>query len=556
MIAARQKRIKVADRSEYGWATVDEYEQDQLAADKEDAKRLEKAEKSASSKAAKRKKVTSTSRSDSGRRPQSRPMEPVRRFPVPGPVNSGQPPPLQAQPYRPRPLGPCWNCLEMGHIKATCPKLTRPYPLNIEPVNECKTMGGKVGSSVTDSDACDTCQPDKVRKGDKGSEPLKACSEKRAYNKEGWNGLVSDKESNGLDPDLSRYWELEQEGIQVSDVQGQLLANIKFWEQVLEAPPQIIDCIKEGYKLPLLSLPEPYRKPNHKSALQNKEFVNQAVSDLINNRCVVIIENVPPVCSPLSVVINDSGKKRLVIDLRHLNQYLQKDSFKYEDLRTAMLLFQKEDYLFSFDLKSGYHHVDIHKQHQKYLGFAWDMGHNLQHYMFKVLPFGLATACYVFTKLLRPLVKYWRSQGLRAIIYLDDGIVAVSGKEAAHKASHSVRTDLAKAGFVEHSAKCMWEPTQNLCWLGFELDLKVGFISVPRSKIMALQTLLEKASEQEVLTARHLASITGKIISMSLALGTIARLQTRSLYALINTRESWCQKLVPRSKSGTTVLER
>ena len=87
------------------------------------------------------------------------------------------------------------------------------------------------------------------------------------------------------------------------------------------------------------------------------------------------------------------------------------------------------------------------------------------------------------------------------------------------------------------------EPTQNLCWLGYELDLKVGFISVPQRKIMALQTLLEQASEQEVLTVRHLASITDKIIFMSLALDTIARLQIRSLYALINTRESWCQKL-------------
>ena len=293
-----------------------------------------------------------------------------------------------------------------------------------------------------------------------------------------------------LDIELGRYWELEQEGPQISDVQGHLLANINFWEQVLEAPPQIIECIREGYKLPLLSLPEPFTRSNHKSALQNKEFVNQAISDLINNRCVVRIENTPPpICSPLSVVVNNSGKKRLVIDLRHLNQYLLKDSFKYEDLRTTMLLFQKEDYLFSFDLKSGYHHVDIHRQHQKYLGFAWDMGNGPQHYVFKVLPFGLAIACYIFSKLLRPLVRYWRSQGLRAIVYLDDGIVAVSGKEAAHKASHSVRTDLAKAGFVEHSAKCTWEPTQKLCWLGFELDLKIGFISVPQDKIMALQAL-------------------------------------------------------------------
>ena len=39
MIAARQKRIKVADRSDYGWATVNEYEQDQLAADEEEARK-------------------------------------------------------------------------------------------------------------------------------------------------------------------------------------------------------------------------------------------------------------------------------------------------------------------------------------------------------------------------------------------------------------------------------------------------------------------------------------------------------------------------------------
>ena len=35
----------------------------------------------------------------------------------------------------------------------------------------------------------------------------------------------------------------------------------------------------------------------------------------------------------------------------------------------AMLLLEKGDYMFSFDLKSGYHHVDIAKEHWKYLGF-------------------------------------------------------------------------------------------------------------------------------------------------------------------------------------------
>lgn len=83
--------------------------------------------------------------------------------------------------------------------------------------------------------------------------------------------------------------------------------------------------------------------------------------------------------------------------------------------------------------------------------------------MFTVLPFGLATACYAFTKLLRPLVKYWRSQGLQAILYLDDGIIAVSGRDAAVQASHKVRQDLRDAGLVEHIDKCNWAcPTNHL----------------------------------------------------------------------------------------------
>ena len=51
--------------------------------------------------------------------------------------------------------------------------------------------------------------------------------------------------------------------------------------------------------------------------------------------------------------------------------------------------------------------------------------------MFTVLPLGLASACYMFTKLVRPLVKYWRGRGLRIIVYLDDGLCATKGENNA-----------------------------------------------------------------------------------------------------------------------------
>ena len=68
--------------------------------------------------------------------------------------------------------------------------------------------------------------------------------------------------------------------------------------------------------------------------------------------------------------------------------------------------------------------------------------------MFTVLPFGLSSACYLFTKLLRPLIRLWRGIGLKAIIYLDDGIVAVRGKNRAISESVLVKSDSKNAGFV------------------------------------------------------------------------------------------------------------
>ena len=275
------------------------------------------------------------------------------------------------------------------------------------------------------------------------------------------------------------------------------------------------------------------------SALQNSEFVDQCIEELLNSACVKELDTDPHICSPLSLVENSMGKKRLVINLRHLNMFLFKQKFKYEDLRVAMLLFQKGDYLFLFDLKSGYHHVDIAEPHHKYLGFAWKG----RFFAFTVLPFGLCTACYLFTKLMRPLVCYWRGHGLRIVVYLDDGLCAVEGAEAANAVSQSVRHTLEQARFAVHPIKCVWEPTQRLAWLGFVIDLILGQIEVPEPKIVALRSMLECARHARHVRAKYLANILGIIMSMSLAFGPVSRFMTRSLYAMLESRGSWCEHL-------------
>ena len=67
LLAERQKLIKIADRSEYGWGVVAEYTADELADDSDDEKRLEKAEKAAERKAAKRKRKRAESSVKTGK---------------------------------------------------------------------------------------------------------------------------------------------------------------------------------------------------------------------------------------------------------------------------------------------------------------------------------------------------------------------------------------------------------------------------------------------------------------------------------------------------------
>ena len=172
--------------------------------------------------------------------------------------------------------------------------------------------------------------------------------------------------------------------------------------------------------------------------------------------------------NPLSVSTQSSSKRRLILDLRFVNQFILKQKVKD--------LFQYGGYACSFDLKSGCHHVDIFPSHQRFLGFSWTFPDGRNRYT--VLPFGLSSAPYLFTKLMRPLVKYWRSRGLYCIVYLDDGVIMDSTLEKTQRASHLVYGDLVASGFVINQEKSIWCPVQSIVWLGIVWNFEHGTIAI------------------------------------------------------------------------------
>ena len=147
-------------------------------------------------------------------------------------------------------------------------------------------------------------------------------------------------------------------------VKGRLRDKLAYRRDVLHASLSVLRVIESGYVLPLLSEPTHFHQSNQALTLGNAELFGERIAELVSSGCVREVEGAPAVCSPLSVVENSGGKKRLLLNLHHLNIFFfVQAKFLYEDLRVAMLLLKKGDCMLLFDLKSGYHHIDTAQAH-------------------------------------------------------------------------------------------------------------------------------------------------------------------------------------------------
>ena len=118
----------------------------------------------------------------------------------------------------------------------------------------------------------------------------------------------------------------------------------------------VMDVLKNGYKIPLKTLPKAAKFPDNHSALNNANFVTQAVEQLLNTGRIKEVKNSPYVVNPLSVSENSSYKLRLILDLRYVNKH----AFEVKKIQDFL---EPTDLLFKFDVSQGYHHIDIDEQH-------------------------------------------------------------------------------------------------------------------------------------------------------------------------------------------------
>lgn len=186
----------------------------------------------------------------------------------------------------------------------------------------------------------------------------------------------------------------------VSKIAGRL-SNFKLYWEGITNDVTILSWI-DGYKIPFNSFPVQVDIPAQAILSQveiekTTDLINKLIDKDAVQKCSPKIDQF---ISPTFIVPKPDGTYRFILNLKQLNKFIVPVHFKHEDGRTASKLMFKDCYMATLDIKDAYYLVPIVKEHRKFLRFYC----NQDLYEFTCLPFGLCTAPYVFTKLMKPVV--------------------------------------------------------------------------------------------------------------------------------------------------------
>ena len=291
---------------------------------------------------------------------------------------------------------------------------------------------------------------------------------------------VGDEERVPL-PDPPPSWE---------PVGGRLMQFAGQWERVTQ-DPWVLETVAKGYKIEFTGKPRlttvPRWTPVPRSRAR-KAALEDGLDKLLAKKAIRLVG--PPPAEPgfystLFLVEKKSGGWRPILNLKGLNRKIKPTKFKMDTLRVILkslgesflshqLIHQHDPeagpldpHAVSVDLEDAYFHVAIRPEDRKFLRFAY----NGKVYEFLVLPFGLSTAPRTFTRIVRSVAVYLKTQGVDMFQYLDDWLLFAMSLALTARSRELTLECTRRLGFLINMAKSDLTPSVRPGFLGSDLDL-------------------------------------------------------------------------------------
>ena len=319
----------------------------------------------------------------------------------------------------------------------------------------------------------------------------------------------------------------------------------------------MVKWVRHGYELKLKSWPEASFTKNNRSTLDDPDFVWHELRRLVLLGVMKEVEERPRVVNALSVVF--SNKKRLVWDVRELNELIDVEKLTLETLDDAAELLEENFYGATSDLEAGYFQVGLAEEQKTLLGCAFEnpVTGRITYFVSNTMILGERSAVHSFTRLLKPVVKHARLLGWKGVVYVDDFEHIGKNKDDCVKCRQILKSVARQAGWLFSEAKEQ-EPSTCIRFLGYNLNTANMKFEVPEDKLeLVLKkviVLLEAKAKRNRTTNRQVAKVVGHLASLHRAFPGFSRLMLRSCYATIEVcREQggWDRHITLSSEART-----
>ena len=299
----------------------------------------------------------------------------------------------------------------------------------------------------------------------------------------------------------------------------------------------MVEVLRVGYCLPFLSPPPLSSAPLPMPSYSPTSIKGAALEEVTLGLVVKGAVELAPLPSPgfysrLFVVWKTSGSWRPVIDLSHLNRFVDVSPFQMETIQSVLLSVRQGDWMASIDLKEAYLQVPVHPASRHFLRFVF----RDKVYQFKALCFGLSTAPQVFTRVMAPVSAILHSMGIRMRRYLDDWLVQSSSRESLLRDLQTVLRLCHKLGIVVNPQKSNLVPSQVVQYLRVIIDPTSFRASPSQERISKLQSTAEEFQSSASPPASLWLSLLGVLSSLA-HLVPGGRLRMRSLQLCLH--RSW-----------------
>ena len=290
-------------------------------------------------------------------------------------------------------------------------------------------------------------------------------------------------------------------------VAGRLAKFVNIWK-VLTQDSWVLQTVK-GFQIPSVGQPVQHQRPAIPCfPLEQLAQIQEEISSLREKGAISVVadpshsQKQTEFFSNLFLVPKKNGSMRPVINLKALNRWVETPHFKMEGLPTLQDLLRQGDWLVKVDFM-----VPVHPDHHPYMRFVLEG----VTYQFTCLPFGLACAPWVFTKLMKTVVTLLRSWGFRMIIYINDILVMAESATLVRQHLEVLVHLLQCLSFLINFEKSVMSPTQELEFLGMVVNTNTLIVSLPADKIRQIRSEATRIFNMASLSACLLSHFLGKL---------------------------------------------